>query len=131
MWKIRSGTSPLVRAEMIFWFSAMNGMMLRSILLPLDFSNAATVARKAASSSGTKPWSRQTTAVPPAALVVLGRARIPVAARHRDPRIADRRRMLSMAVLLICLLTGCFGAGSILWLAPTPLLLSFDCRGVA
>ncbi len=38
MWKIISGTSPVVSAEMIFWFSAMNGMILRSILLPLAFS---------------------------------------------------------------------------------------------
>jgi len=38
MWKIMSGTSPLVRAEITFWFSAMNGMMLRSIWLPLDLS---------------------------------------------------------------------------------------------
>ncbi len=26
--KIRSGTSPLVSAEIVFWFCAMNGMML-------------------------------------------------------------------------------------------------------
>ena len=38
MWKMRSGTSPVVNAEIIFWFSAMNGMMLRSIRLPLAFS---------------------------------------------------------------------------------------------
>ena len=37
-WKMRSGTSPLVSAEIAFWFSAMNGMMLWSILLPLAFS---------------------------------------------------------------------------------------------
>ena len=37
-WKIRSGTSPLVSADIAFWFSAWNGMMLASILLPLAFS---------------------------------------------------------------------------------------------
>ncbi len=26
--KTRSGTSPLVSAEIVFWFNAMNGMML-------------------------------------------------------------------------------------------------------
>ena len=26
--KTRSGTSPLVNAEIVFWFNAMNGMML-------------------------------------------------------------------------------------------------------
>ncbi len=36
-WKIRSGTSPLVSAEIAFWFSAMNGIELSSILLPLAF----------------------------------------------------------------------------------------------
>ena len=55
MWKMRSGTSPVVSAEMIFWFSAVNGMMLSSILLPLAFSYCAAVLRNAASSSGTKP----------------------------------------------------------------------------
>jgi hypothetical protein len=34
---IRSGTSPLVSADTAFWPSAMNGMTLRSILLPLAF----------------------------------------------------------------------------------------------
>ena len=37
-WKIRSGTTPLVSAETVFWFSAMNGITVRSILLPLIFS---------------------------------------------------------------------------------------------
>ena len=37
-WKMRSGTSPLVIADIAFWFSAWNGMTLRSILLPLAFS---------------------------------------------------------------------------------------------
>ena len=35
---MRSGTSPLVIADIAFWFSAWNGMTLRSILLPLAFS---------------------------------------------------------------------------------------------
>ena len=33
-----SGTTPLVTAETIFWRSGANGMMLRSIVLPLAFS---------------------------------------------------------------------------------------------
>ncbi len=34
----RSGTSPLVSADIVFWFIAMNGIMLASSLLPLAFS---------------------------------------------------------------------------------------------
>ncbi len=34
----RSGTTPLVTAETIFWRIGANGMMLRSIVLPLAFS---------------------------------------------------------------------------------------------
>jgi hypothetical protein len=33
-----SGTTPLVIAEIAFWRSGANGMMLASILLPLAFS---------------------------------------------------------------------------------------------
>ena len=33
----RSGTSPLVNADIVFWFIAMNGMRLYSSLLPLAF----------------------------------------------------------------------------------------------
>jgi hypothetical protein len=35
--KIRSGTSPLVSADIVFWFNAMNGRRLYSSLLPLSF----------------------------------------------------------------------------------------------
>jgi hypothetical protein len=51
-------------------------------------------------------------AVEAAALAIWGRDRIPAAAKVRDPRIADRRLMLSMAVFLPCLLTVRLGVGS-------------------
>src|SRR5262245_13148478 len=48
---------------MIFCLIGANGMMLRSIWLPLAFSYPATIARKEASSSAMKPWVHHTLAV--------------------------------------------------------------------
>src|SRR5215831_3389308 len=98
---ITSGTSPLVSAETIFWRIGPNGMILRSILLPLVFSYSATMARKEASSSGIKPWVHHTLAVLPAALAMKGRPSVPIAARPTDPRSTERLLSLLMPSSLI------------------------------
>jgi len=67
---IISGTTPLVIAETIFWRCGANGMMLRSILLPLAFSKSAMTFLIATSSSGTKPWVHHTSAVLACALAI-------------------------------------------------------------
>src|SRR5258707_13039637 len=96
-----SGTSPLVSAETIFCRIGANGMILRSILLPLVFSYSATMARNEASSSGTKPWVHHTLAVLSAALAMKGRARVPIAARPTDPRSTERLLSLLMPSSLL------------------------------
>src|SRR5580700_9023262 len=98
-WDIRSGTSPLVSAETIFCISGANGTRLKSMLLPLAFSYAATVWRKDSSSSGTKPWVHHTLAEVAAALATNGRARVPAAARLREPRSTERLLSLLMSIL--------------------------------
>jgi hypothetical protein len=87
-----SGTSPLVSAETIFCRIGANGMILTSILLPLVFSYSAIMARKEASSSGTKPWVHHTLAVLAAALAMKGRARVPI----------DRRTRGAPSACLVC-----------------------------
>src|SRR5215469_12248056 len=96
-----SGTSPLVSAETIFCRIGANGMILTSILFPLVFSYSATMARKEASSSGTKPWVHHTLAVLAAALAMKGRASVPIAARPTDPRSTERLLSLLMASSLL------------------------------
>src|ERR1700736_2258995 len=71
-------------------------MMLASIVLPLAFSYSVTNARKAASSSRTKPCVHHTVAVLAAALAMNGRARLPAAANAADPRSSERLLSLLM-----------------------------------
>src|SRR6516164_8663391 len=96
-----SGTSPLVSADTIFCRIGANGMILRSILLPLVFSYSATMARKEASSSGMKPWVHHTLAVLPAAFAMKGRPSVPIAARPTDPRSTERLLSLLMPSSLL------------------------------
>src|SRR5215472_6021566 len=85
---------------MIFCRIGANGIMLMSIVFPLAFSYSATILRKEASSSGTKPWVHHTLAVLAAALAMKGRARVPAAARPTDPRRTERLLNLRMPSLL-------------------------------
>src|SRR5262249_37994515 len=93
--------SPLVSAAMIFCLIGANGMMLALILLPLALSYSATMLRKAASSSGMKPWVHHTLAVLAAALAMKGRARVPAAARPTDPPSIERRLSLRTLTSLL------------------------------
>src|SRR6202011_3432791 len=74
-------------------------MMLASIVLALAFSYSVTNARKAASSSRTKPCVHHTVAVLAAALAMNGRARLPAAASAADPRSSERLLSLLMMTL--------------------------------
>src|ERR1700756_3837941 len=80
--------------------------MLYSMVLPLVFSYSATILRKEASSSRTKPWSQYTVAVFPAALAMNGRPSVPAAASPADPRRTERLLSSLMPVLFDLLLAG-------------------------
>src|SRR5262245_50042587 len=84
---------------MIFCLIGANGMMLASILLPLALSYSATILRKAASSSGMKPWVHHTLAVVAAALAKNGRPRLAAAAAPRERRSSKRRFSLAITIL--------------------------------
>src|ERR1051326_801981 len=77
------------------------------MVLPLVFSYSATILRKEASSSRTKPWTQYTVAVLPAALAMNGRPSVPAAASPADPRRTERLLSSLMAnPALICSLAG-------------------------
>src|ERR1043166_984778 len=74
------------------------------MVLPLVFSYSATILRKAASSSRTKPWSQYAVAVLAAALAMNGRPSVPAAANPTDPRRNERRLSSLMLIPLYFIL---------------------------
>jgi len=81
---------PLCTAATIFCRCGANGVIVRSIVLPLAFSYSATTFLIASSSSSAKPCAHHTVAVVAAALVTKGRVNVPAAARPSDPRSTER-----------------------------------------